>query len=451
MKTIKATINSVIFALLLGTLGLSYLAFQDYQITETMQNQISQSLSVRDLVKELNPAKKDPTAVKKLREFKNDLSDSERRHRVSNMIQAYNGHNRNLYDTRVKEFEKGEQDFFIVAQWTIKKFKNSAHFYAVLAMSFPLLGLFWLFYFFNYGLLNPLQGLSQRMMEFLTDQYTFRFSSPANNEIGNLERTFNALAQKVLNNIDELQSLDRAKSEFVSIASHELRTPLTSIKGSLGLLSSQIVGQIDEPAQEMVLIAEQETDRLVRLINDMLDLAKIESRSLTLEKNWVLLDSLLHKTAQGLHGFASTAQVEIRVENPLGEDCEVLMDSDRIQQVITNLISNAIKFSPPGSHVDLSVNQLLDGPLEISITDQGPGISEENQGLIFEKFRQATGPSNHLVKGTGLGLAISKALIEEHEGLIGVRSQQGLGSTFYFTLPQWRKISHQQQCQNEAA
>lgn len=440
MKTIKARVNSVLISLLIATSGLSYLAFTNYQKTELIQLKVSESLSLRDLVKDLDPQNKEAKSIQKMRSFKDQLPDNSRRTAVSNMIQAYNANNKSLYKKRVNEFEKKEQNFFVVAQWNIKKYKNTAHFYALLSMSLPLMGLFWLIYFFNFGLLNPLQTLSKRMMEFLTDQYTFRFSSPPNNEIGNLERTFNALAQKVLNNIDELQSLDRAKSEFVSIASHELRTPLTSIKGSLGLLSSEVLGQLDPDVRDMVLIAEQETDRLVRLINDMLDLAKIESRSLTLHKEWTDLEELLQKTALGLQGFATTAQVQIKVINPFS-DSEALIDEDRIQQVITNLISNAIKFSPQGAQVFLETQRCEDMSLEICIRDQGPGISELNQSLIFEKFRQATDATNHLVKGTGLGLAISKALVEQHQGLIGVRSLPGQGSTFYFTLREWRKKS----------
>ena len=241
------------------------------------------------------------------------FTEDERHEAVSNIIQAYNSSNPSLYDKRVTEFLKSERRFFTKSQWWIKKYKNEVRLYLILGFLLPLIGLCGLIYYFNYGVLNPLQQLSNRMMEFLIDQYTFRFFSPPNNEIGNLERTFNSLAQKVLNNLDELHALDRAKSEFVSIASHELRTPLTSIKGSLGLLSNDIVGTLDPESKEMVLVAEQETDRLVRLINDMLDLAKIESRSLTLKQDWHSMPDLLNKTAQGLKGFASAANVTIKV------------------------------------------------------------------------------------------------------------------------------------------
>jgi signal transduction histidine kinase len=450
MKSIRAKLNLVMFLMLGSALGFGTLAYRANGKMETFQTRVSQSLSMRDMVQDLKNQAGDKKAIKEIKAFKKDLTEEERYEALSNLIQALNANNPKLLSTRADEFEKTERKFFKFSQWQIRKHKKDLRIYLLMATVLPLLGLFGLIYYFNYGVLNPLQGLSNRMMEFLIDQYTFRFSSPPNNEIGNLERTFNSLAQKVLNNMDELHALDRAKSEFVSIASHELRTPLTSIKGSLGLLSNDIVGTLDQESKDMVLVAEQETDRLVRLINDMLDLAKIESRSLTLKKDWSSLNELLDKTAQGLKGFASAADVSIAVEN-FDTRCEVNIDSDRVQQVLTNLISNAIKYSPKQGVVTLKALPIHSGPLEVSITDQGQGISEENQSLIFEKFRQATDSSNHLVKGTGLGLAISKALIEEHEGEIGVRSVEGEGSTFYFTLPEWKISENINNNLNEAA
>ncbi|NQZ20261.1 MAG: hypothetical protein HRT44_13535 [Bdellovibrionales bacterium] len=404
---------------------------------ELVQQQISHSLASRDEVKAINPKKRSQFVLKNLKRLKNSLQQESRRKAVSDLIQAYNSNNTRLFKKRLSGFDKEERRFFKVAQHRLNKIKSEYQFYLFLAGLLPLIGFFILFYYFNFGILSPLQSLSNRMMEFLLDQYTFRFSHPPNNEIGNLERTFNSLAQKVLNNMDELKALDRAKSEFVSIASHELRTPLTSIKGSLGLLSNEIVGKMDDEAKDMVSVAEQETDRLVRLINDMLDIAKIESRSLTLKKQWSSIKQLVKQTAQGLQGFASAAKVHIQIVEPIRE-LEVFMDADRIQQVMTNLISNAIKYSPEDGSVAIEYNILEEEKIVISIIDQGPGISGENQALIFEKFRQATDSSSHLVKGTGLGLAISKALVEEHEGAIGVESTLGEGSTFYFSLSQWR-------------
>ena len=343
MRSIRAKLNLLTFLMLGCAIGFGSVAYKNNKKMERIQNRVSASLHMRDKLKDFSLKKANPENLKILKKFKLVATEVERHTAISNLIQAYNSINPKLFKKRVDEFEKTERTFFQISQWQIQKFRQNVHFFLFLATMLPLMGLLGLIYYFNSGVLNPLQRLSDRMMEFLLDQYTFKFSSPPNNEIGNLERTFNSLAQKVLNNMDELLALDKAKSEFVSIASHELRTPLTSIKGSLGLLSNDIVGNLDAESKEMVLVAEKETDRLVRLINEMLDLAKIESRSLTLKKDWTSLPELLQRTAQGLKGFASAAKVRIDVE------CEpwmINMDCDRIQQVATNLISNAIKYSP---------------------------------------------------------------------------------------------------------
>jgi signal transduction histidine kinase len=283
---------------------------------------------------------------------------------------------------------------------------------------------------------SPLKDLSQKMVDFLNQKYTYQFSVPESNEVGDLQGTFNAMAQRVLTNMEELKSLDQAKSEFLSIASHELRTPLTSIKGSLSLLRSGIVGQMNEAAENLMNIALTETDRLIRLINDLLDLAKIEARKFPLSLNWTSLSSLVDSTFLSLQGLTRTAGVELVADSL--PPVEVYMDSDRIKQVLTNLLSNAVKFSPKGSHISLTSYTDDKGLLWIEITDQGKGIAPEDQELIFQKFRQATSPQNPLVKGTGLGLAIAKGLIEEHGGEIGVRSTVGHGATFFFSLPKWK-------------
>ncbi|MDE2021057.1 MAG: HAMP domain-containing histidine kinase, partial [Patescibacteria group bacterium] len=235
---------------------------------------------------------------------------------------------------------------------------------------------------------------------------------------------------------EELKTLDQAKSDFLSIASHELRTPLTSIKGSLSLLRSGIVGKLNDMAENLLQIAETETDRLIRLINDLLDLAKIEARKLPLSTGWHSLEAVVDQTIQSLQGLAQQAKVDlIHTQIP---KIEVNMDKDRIHQVLTNLLSNAVKYSPKGAPVVVHCDLTAQNQLVIEVRDHGRGIDPHDQELIFQKFRQITNQKNPLVKGTGLGLAIAKAVVEEHGGEIGVKSQPGQGSTFYFTLPQWR-------------
>ena len=282
-----------------------------------------------------------------------------------------------------------------------------------------------------------LNRLSRRMLDFLVDRYSFQFSQPDQTELGDLQRTFNSLAQRVINTTDELKRLDSAKSEFLSIASHELRTPMTSIKGSLSLLASGVVGQLDVGSLRLIKIAEGETDRLIRLINDLLDLAKIESGGLPLHLDWVQWDEFCGKTLDGLTGLAHKA--EVRLELVSLPAVEVNIDRDRLQQVLTNLVSNAVKFSPKGGAVRVTLSRAKTGEIVVSVSDTGPGIKAEDREMIFEKFRQGTTAANPLVKGTGLGLAIAKALVAEHGGSIGVESTLGVGSTFWFSLPKWRE------------
>lgn len=288
--------------------------------------------------------------------------------------------------------------------------------------------------------LAPLKDISDKMVDFLNNKYTYQFTVPGADEIGQLHTTFNAMAQKVLKQFEELKSLDKAKSEFLSIASHELRTPLTSIKGSLSLLQSGVVGKLNDPSLNLMRIALDETDRLIRLINELLDLAKIEARQFPLKLDWINAEELGKRIFQSLQGFAQVAEVNLELSPCANLDLHV--DADRFQQVVTNLLSNAIKYSPKKESVVLKFIEDENHFLRVEVSDRGKGIAPEDQELIFEKFRQATGPQNPLVKGTGLGLAIAKAIVEQHGGQIGVRSKPGEGSTFFFTLPEWRENSY---------
>lgn len=445
MKKVGVKINIVVCLMVAGTLVFAGHAYNAYLVMDRYQNDLNMSLYLRGYVKELEnkPATKqiDKEAIAYFKKIRQGTLEKFRIEAQSNLIQALNTHNRTLQNQRFKEFQTVERKFYNETLPHIETSKRLFRTYIIGAVLMPLIGLFLFSIYLKSSIIVPLQRLSQRMMDFLVDRYTFKFSTPENNEIGDLQRTFNALAQRAINNMDELKALDRAKSEFVSIASHELRTPLTSIKGSLGLLSSGIMGDLSGEALGLIKIAEHETDRLVRLINNLLDLAKMESRTFKLQKEWQLVQSLGESCLESLLGLAQTAKVQLEIARP-PEDLEGLFDKDRLQQVITNLMSNAIKYSPAGQAVTLSYGINSDQVLEIAISDRGPGIPDHDQELIFEKFRQATQPESKLVKGTGLGLAISKALVEEHGGTIQVRSLPGQGSCFSFTIPEWRQAQN---------
>lgn len=381
-----------------------------------------------------------------LQQDRQTLQPEYRQKLFSDVIQAYAEQNPRLLHTRLTTFKKNEVEYRRYVKPLITFLQERTQYYGAMCLAAMLTGILFIWVFVQSKIFWQMKNLSKKMIDFLNNRYTYQFSVPEQTEMGNLQSTFNALAQRVLTNMEELQSLDNAKSEFLSIASHELRTPLTSIKGSLSLLKSGVVGQINDAALNLMRIAETETDRLIRLINDILDLAKIEARKLPLTQSWHPLRPLMNSTIDSLQGLAGQANVHLVIGKL--PSVEVNMDKDRIQQVLTNLLSNAIKFSPTGGRVLIDCDMTSANHLLIEVTDQGRGIAPEDQDLIFQKFRQATNSRNPLVKGTGLGLAIAKALVEEHTGKIGLRSVVGQGSTFYFTLPQWKFVKEQETPRN---
>ncbi len=440
MKSIGAKLSIAVYLIAAITFGFAVYAHKSYKEVEIHQDNLHLSLYLRGYAREVEGKPADKETVEYLKQVRRNVQEEYRIANLSNMIQAINTNNAKLKSMRFKEFQEGERRYYLSVLPELANSRNMFARFTLFAMLAPIIGLLFFSIYLKRSIVSPLQKLSQRMMDFLVDRYTFKFSTPDNNELGDLQRTFNSLAQRALNSMDELKALDRAKSEFVSIASHELRTPLTSIKGSLGLLSSGIAGELNEEAQGLIRIAENETDRLVRLINNLLDLAKMESGTFKLQKEWVSVQELTESCAESLIGLAQTAGVQLEIHRP-PSNLEAMLDRDRIQQVVTNLMSNAIKYSPKGSAVSIAYHVTAEKYLEIDIIDKGPGIQAHDQQLIFEKFRQATQPESKLVKGTGLGLAITKALVEEHGGQVSVRSEMGKGSTFFFTLPEWREVA----------
>lgn len=231
--------------------------------------------------------------------------------------------------------------------------------------------------------------------------------------------------------ISERLESERLKNEFISVVSHELRTPLTSIRGALGIVASGTLGSLNERGQRMLQIAAQNTERLVRLINDILDIERIESGQAVMEKRPCEAVDLVRQVVEALHSAAEQADVRLVAE---AEPSQIHANPDRILQVMTNLVGNAIKFSPPGSSVTVRCTRRTADTL-FEVSDQGRGIPTEKQGLIFERFQQVDASDSRVKGGSGLGLAISRSIVEQHGGAIWVASEMGRGSTFSFTLP----------------
>jgi PAS domain S-box-containing protein len=235
----------------------------------------------------------------------------------------------------------------------------------------------------------------------------------------------------VMNDVTERKRTEQRLSEFYSTVSHELRTPLTSIKAALGLLEGGIAGDLSTKAMQLVSVGRAESDRLVRLINDILDVKKMEDGKFELQVVEVDLAELIEKSVTGLD--AIIAQSDLTIDISLDAPAIVMGDRDRLTQVLYNLISNAIKFSPKGSTIKISVAHEHDF-MKISIADQGQGIPADQMHLLFEMFQQLSVGENR-PPGTGLGLAICKKIVELHEGRIGLESKVGEGSVFWFELP----------------
>ncbi len=233
--------------------------------------------------------------------------------------------------------------------------------------------------------------------------------------------------------ITHKKELEKRISEFYSTVSHELRTPLTSIRGALSIIDDDIVELDSEEGREMIQLARSSSERLMRLINDILDLRKIEAGKLELDLIKADSKNLVKQGIETMSGMAQQAEVTISCN--ISFDAVVEVDPDRITQVLANLLSNAIKYSPKGGLVLVSVDSLENGRVRYSVTDEGEGISAENIDRLFGKFQQIDSSDSRPKEGTGLGLAISKAIIEQHNGSIGVHSRPGIGSTFWFELP----------------
>lgn len=240
----------------------------------------------------------------------------------------------------------------------------------------------------------------------------------------------------VQNDITARKDAEQRVSEFHSMVSHELRTPLSSIRASLGLVIDGSAGEIPPSAKRLIQIASQNAERLLKLVDDVLDLKKIESGKLILHFEMIEPGSLVRDVLDSLPAITANG---ISIKKNIAKTKHFCADRDRVSQVLINLLANAIKFSPPRSEIVITVENQRDA-VKFSVKDQGPGIPPEGQGKLFMKFQQLDSSDTRPHSGSGLGLAISKTIVELHGGTIGVMSEPAQGSTFWFTLPLVPKV-----------
>jgi two-component system sensor histidine kinase GlrK len=251
-----------------------------------------------------------------------------------------------------------------------------------------------------------------------------RISSPP--EIAELSAAFNRMCER-------LGELERMKADFFSSMSHELRTPLTSIKEGTGLLLDGVGGETTDRQRKLLTILAEESNRLIGVVNSLLDLSKMEAGMLNYQFETVNLVPLIRRAVAEIAPLVEAKQivVETAIDGPLPP---AKLDPERLLQVLRNLIGNAVKFTPKGGQVTVTASP-VGGKLQVSVQDSGPGIPAESLTAIFEKFHQGNHKGPHTRPGTGLGLAIAKNIITSHGGEIWAESQLGQGSKFFFVLP----------------
>ena len=299
---------------------------------------------------------------------------------------------------------------------------------------------------------RPLGRLREGVERIAKGDLDFRLQLDTGDEIEILAEEFNKMAvalrgaykdleekirertQELVVANEKLKELDKLKSRFLSNVSHELRTPLTAIDGLAANMLDGITGQLNDKQFEYLTDIKTSTDRLARLIEELLDLSVIEAGRVELKPEFLSLEGLVGEVANNLKAVGKEKLIEIRVGS-VDPGITAWVDRDRIAQVLTNLIANAMKFAPAQGQVVITAHRNGSLWAEVSIADTGAGIPFEEQEKIFDEFYQVSRPAREKSQGVGLGLAISKELVEMHGGKIWVESEIGKGSTFHFTVP----------------
>jgi signal transduction histidine kinase len=282
------------------------------------------------------------------------------------------------------------------------------------------------------SLVPPIQRTESRLAEIAEGDFSGRLDVPNRDELGSLARNVNRMNDELQRLYAALETASRHKSEFLANMSHELRTPLNAIIGFSQLLQQKLFGELNGKQEEYVEDILSSGNHLLSLINDVLDLSKVEAGQIELEVAPFSLREAVERGVAMVRERASKSGVAVDAE--IEPEVQVVEgDERRIRQVLFNLLSNAVKFTPAGGRIDVTAAR-VGGEVEVAVADTGPGIALDDRERIFEEFQQTDVGARHH-EGTGLGLALSKRLVELHGGRIWVESELGSGSRFVFTLP----------------
>jgi len=286
---------------------------------------------------------------------------------------------------------------------------------------------------FSFGMIRPLHELRRGIKSLTRSGVTAPIRIHSNDEFGELAGAFNDMAAR-------LTEEERMRSDFISMLSHEIRTPLTSIRESVNLIAEEVMGDINEKQRRFLLIASTELERITTLLNHLLQISRLEAGAVEIHPREMDLGKFVQGAISRLVPVAEAKDISINSEITSGIS-QFYCDPDNLQQVLLNLLGNAIKFSPHGSEILVSVRREDSSKtplLVFSVSDRGPGIPDAEQTLVFHKYYRASGIRDQ-VDGVGLGLSISRHIVEAHGGEISVSSKPGEGSTFSFSLPLYRK------------
>ncbi len=282
------------------------------------------------------------------------------------------------------------------------------------------------------SLVPPIQRTESRLAEIAAGDFSGRVDVPNRDELGSLARNVNLMNDELRHIYGELETASRHKSEFLANMSHELRTPLNAILGFSQVLQQKLFGELNAKQEEYVEDILSSGNHLLSLINDVLDLSKVEAGQIELELAPFSLREAVEGGVVMVRERASKHRIALATE--VAPEVQVVQgDERRIRQVLFNLLSNAVKFTPAGGRIEVGAAE-VDGEIQVAVADTGPGIAPEDAERIFEEFQQ-TDVGVGKREGTGLGLALSKRLVELHGGRIWVESELGAGSRFVFTLP----------------